>query len=156
MTTSSQIESPPVAAEFAAHSWREFIEGRTYGSSLACRDSQRHIAFGTKVLRDRVRHSPDIGGLLCWNKTKDPEHGSLVMIAGQTVDQEHWVIRNAEWLVSCGAVYSASRVGTKFKETAGHAFTDGAGDRWICWLLWNDREVSSLSSHNDYLSKVRR
>ena len=63
---------------------------------------------------------------------------------------------NATWLVSCGAVYAASRVGTRFKETADHAFNDHNGDRWLCWLLWNDREVSSLDSHNRMLAEMRR
>lgn len=138
----------------AAHSWREFIADSPYRSSLACQEASRDdLWFGTKVLRERVASSADVGGLLMWNKTEDPERGALLMLTGQDVAQEHRVMDNAKWLVSCGAVYAASRVGTRFKGTADHSFTH-EGDKWICWLLWNDREVASLRGHNEYLAEL--
>lgn len=77
------------------------------------------------------------------------------MLEGLDGDQEHRVMDNALWLVSCGKVYFAARVGMSCKADAWHAFTDDDGDRWLCWLLWNDRDVQSLESHNTALARLR-
>lgn len=148
MTTNETdlIRRPDQRLSTAAHSWRDLL---TYGNrtlaELTPYESDRDsLFFGGRALRRAVAEDPSIGGLLAWNRTKDEEGGHLIMFTGQTPGQERQVIDNASWLVSCGAVYAASRVGTDFKSARVEWKTRAGEDTFWVFRLSNDRNVDGM------------
>lgn len=103
--------------------------------------SRDALPFGDTAMRRYVSGNRDVGGILTWNESQDPEHGHLFMLFGQTAQQERQVMQNAGWMVSAGAVYSARRVGVRGYKAEPHFRVVVEGDSYLVWLLFNDRDV---------------
>jgi len=131
------------AATTAAYTWHDLAATDSLLLGLQLLDANRvDLPLGTEDLRDDCRTYPAYGGLLAWNLTRDEESGHLVMLAGQTAEQEQQVMANAAWLVSCGAVYAAARVGMKGWKTAYDDRCTIEGDEFLVWVLENDGNIS--------------
>lgn len=86
----------------------------------------------------------EYGALLLWNRTRDEERGHLVMFTGQTCGQEIQVIESVSWMISCGTVYSASRVGVRSYKADPDFRTRIGGETYLAWLIPNGRDVDGL------------
>jgi hypothetical protein len=87
---------------------------------------------------------PSVGALLLWNRTKDLETGELYMLAGQTRAEELQVMDNVSWMISCGTVYAADRVGMKSYKASPDFTTRLDGDTYLGWVIPNDRDVDGM------------
>ena len=100
--------------------------------------------FGSTELRDDCLLYPDYGALLAWNLTRDEEGGHLVILTGQTVEEEQQVLRNASWMVSCGALYAAVRVGMKGWKSWADERVRERGDEFLVWLVPNNPDIDGM------------
>lgn len=126
----------------ATYTWRDLVAGHGTLQSHELIDADRgHLNFTRSRAVRAATHSPTCGGLLLWNATQDYEQGHIVMLTGQTAEQERQVMDNAAWMISCGAAYSATRVGMgSYKSNPDHRLTI-RGDRFLVWTLANDSDV---------------
>lgn len=142
----TDVESPGVARSTAAYTWHDIAATDSLLQPLQMVEADRDaLPFGSDDLRDDFRTYETYGGLLVWNLTRDEEGGVLVMLTGQTSDQERQVMANAGWMVSCGAVYAASRVGMKGWKTSYDDRIMIDGEELLVWVLPNDFDVSRPS-----------
>lgn len=151
--TNNDASSADWRTGMAAHSWTELFAttpyGRYCGLHEANRDDLGFVAtdIGDEDLEQRVASDNTIGGILVWEGTPDHEGGSLVMLSGQTVEQEQQVIDNAGWLISCGAIYAPDRVGWRSKSSAdwtrGDVDEPEQGLQYV-WQLPNDHDVDGM------------
>ncbi|GEP38588.1 hypothetical protein NPS01_22510 [Nocardioides psychrotolerans] len=139
------VEGAPAAAVMASHTWRDLAAEASLLRDVRLYDAARpRIPFASKDLRQACMADHEIGGLLAWNSTTDDEGGSLVMFAGQSAAQERRVMENAGWMVSCGAVYAAERVGVKgYKLQPDARVTEGTNE-FLVWLLPNGADVEGM------------
>lgn len=128
----------------ASFTWRDV--DRALDRDHVLYDSDRdpfRFRFVGETILGRIANDQTIGGVMLWNATQDHEHGHIVMLTGQTRVDEYTVMENAYWMVSCGAVYAARRVGWKSYKSTPHAkVKDGRGDEYLLWLLRNNAAVS--------------
>lgn len=126
----------------AAFTWRDIFADGPHAGGLRLEAVDRDdLPVASTNLRAAVEAAPAAGGLLLWNKTLDEEGGHLVMFTGQTCAEERQVLTNAEWLISCGAVYAAARVGRVYKDGSRDVALRHDGHQLYAWLLPNDRSL---------------
>lgn len=129
----------------AAFSWHDIVEATRMLGAVDRYDRARDdIAPIANNAAKAAARRPDVGALLLWNRTKDLEHGELYMLAGQTRAEEYQVLDNVAWMISCGTVYAASRVGVKSYKARPDFTTRIEGDTYIGWVIPNDRDVDGL------------
>lgn len=126
----------------AQFTWRDMLP-QTLRDIGRLEESERG---GTLIPAELLEGTADesVGGLLMWNKTRDEEGGHFVMFTGQDAEQEVTVIANAEWMVSCGALYAAARVGWKSYKTRPDFLIDVGGNEMLVWLLPCNENIPGL------------
>lgn len=133
------------AVATAAFSWHDVAEAMRHLDAVDRYDRAREdIAPIRNKSAKAAALDPNSGGLLLWNRTKDLEHGELYMLTGQTRAQEYQVLDNVAWMISCGAVYATSRVGTKSYKARPDFRTRFEGDTYLGWVIPNDRDIDGL------------
>ncbi|HEY0889912.1 MAG TPA: hypothetical protein VGE38_09905 [Nocardioides sp.] len=134
-------------APMASFGWRDIHEAREVLHACQVLDIDRDepaLEAWSKRLAKHVRTRSSVGGLLMWNQTRDTEGGAFFMVSGQTPAEERQVLENAFWLISCGAVYAASRVGSRHWKEWPDYRTTIAGDRYLVWVLSNAHDVEGM------------
>lgn len=138
----ARVDRLRASGRVSCYSWRDLAATDAHLDRFHRAEADRDaLPLGSQDLRHDFRTSPQHGGLIAWNLTKDEDTGLLVMLTGQTPEQERQVMENAAWLVSCGAVYPAARVGKKGWKTSYDDRVEVDGDELLVWVLPNDTDI---------------
>ena len=93
------------------------------------------LGCGSRALAKAVIGDASTAGMLLRNRDRDEEWGMVVMLTGQSTGQELRVIHNAEWMVNCGAVCAAARVGMRGWKLRPDHRIGAHEERHLVWLL---------------------
>lgn len=134
----------PEAPTTARYSWQDLLMASPgHAADCTLLDLPRNSPTFDQPTRLLLDERPNIGGVLLWNKTLDAESGTLIMLTGQVKSQEQQVVRNATWMASTGAMYSARRTGWKGYKLHPDVVTVIDGEEHLLWLLPNAYNVST-------------